>query len=132
MKKLILVFAITMVSTFAYSNTSKYTLDDSKVESIFDNSVAVDLDFNNPAIVGVESIQADEKNVWVAVALDIVLGGFGAHRVYLGTPPGIIAGYFFTCGGIFGVLPLIDLIVLIIDNEDISAYINKKGLIMFN
>ncbi|MFT6868680.1 MAG: TM2 domain-containing membrane protein YozV, partial [Cyclobacteriaceae bacterium] len=81
--------------------------------------------------LNVTSIQASQ-NPWIAVALGFFLGGFGVHRVYLGTPPGIIAGYFFTCGGIFGILPIIDIIVLVINNEDISAYVDKKGLIMFN
>ncbi len=130
MKKSVLLGLALMISLAGFSN-AKYSIDDSKVEAAFEQSMSVtsDLQFNNA--FSTESIQA-EQNVWIAVALDFFLGGFGVHRVYLGTPPGIIAGYFFTCGGIFGILPLIDLIVLVINNDDISAYVNKKGLIMFN
>ncbi|MFT6883152.1 MAG: TM2 domain-containing membrane protein YozV [Marinoscillum sp.] len=130
MKKSFLLALALMVSLAGFSN-SKYSIDDSKVEAAFEQSMNVtsDLQINNA--FSTESIQED-KNVWIAVALDFFLGGLGVHRVYLGTPPGIIAGYFFTCGGIFGILPLVDLIVLVINNDDISGYINKKGLIMFN
>lgn len=129
MKKLFIMLLLVSATYAGYSN-SKYTIDDAKVETVLNQSIAVDMDFAVNTL-SPESIQAGQ-NVWIAVALDFFLGGLGIHRVYLGTPPGIIAGYFFTCGGIFGVLPLIDLIVLVINNEDISPYIDKKGLIMFN
>ena len=130
MKKfLLIVFALGY--SFVGLSNGKYAIDDSKVESIMEQAISIDskVALDNPfSVTGIQ----EEKNVWIAVALDFFLGGLGVHRVYLGTPPGIIAGYFFTCGGIFGILPLVDLIVLVINNEDISAYVNKKGLIMFN
>ncbi|MFH6982077.1 TM2 domain-containing protein [Marinoscillum sp. 108] len=130
MKKfLLIVFALGY--SFVGLSNGKYAIDDSKVESIMEQAISIDskVALDNPfSVAGIQ----EEKNVWIAVALDFFLGGLGVHRVYLGTPPGIIAGYFFTCGGIFGILPLVDLIVLVINNEDISAYVNKKGLIMFN
>ncbi|MEQ8583838.1 MAG: TM2 domain-containing protein [Marinoscillum sp.] len=130
MKKFLLIAFALGYSLVGLSN-GKYAIDDSKVESIMEQAISIDskVVLDNPfSVSGVQ----EEKNVWIAVALDFFLGGLGVHRVYLGTPPGIIAGYFFTCGGIFGILPLVDLIVLVINNEDISAYVNKKGLIMFN
>ena len=130
MKKfLLIVFALGY--SFVGLSNGKYAIDDSKDESIMEQAISIDskVALDNPfSVAGIQ----EEKNVWIAVALDFFLGGLGVHRVYLGTPPGIIAGYFFTCGGIFGILPLVDLIVLVINNEDISAYVNKKGLIMFN
>lgn len=130
MKKIFIILLLASVSFAGYSN-SKYSIDDSKVETVFEQSSAIQLDFSSDHLLSTASVQA-EQNPWIAVALGFFLGGFGVHRVYLGTPPGIIAGYFFTCGGIFGILPLIDIIVLVINNDDISAYIGKKGLIMFN
>lgn len=118
------------VAFAGYSN-SKYTIDDSKVETLIEQSTTMQFNFASENPLNVTSIQASQ-DPWIAVVLGFFLGGFGVHRVYLGTPPGIIAGYFFTCGGIFGILPLIDIIVLVINNDDISAYIDKKGLIMFN
>ena len=130
MKKFLLIIFALGYSFVGLSN-GKYAIDDSKVESIMEQAISIDskVALDNPfSVTGIQ----EEKNVWIAVALDFFLGGLGVHSVYLGTPPGIIAGYFFTCGGIFGILPLVDLIVLVINNEDISAYVNKKGLIMFN
>lgn len=129
MKKLFVVMILSVVA-FAGNAAGKYTINDTQVETLMENAIEVNLDLNAESIMS--TTQSGDKNVWVAVALDFFLGGLGIHRVYLGTPPGIIAGYFFTCGGIFGILPLVDLIVLVINNEDISAYVNKKGLIMFN
>ncbi len=125
-----LVLGLGMMISFAGLSNSKYSIDDSKVEAAFEKSVVVNPEFQLQNSLGTEEIQAD-KNVWVAVALGWFLGGIAIHRVYLGTPPGIIAGYLFTGCGIFGIIPIIDIIVLAINNEDISAYVDKKGYIMF-
>ena len=131
MKRTLLVSIAVMFALAGYSNNSKYSIDDSMVESVMETSTTVQVDLSPNDFMSVTSVQAD-KNPWIAVLLDFFLGGIAVHRVYLGTPPGIIAGYFFTCGGIFGVLPLIDLIVLVINNEDITPYVNKRGLFMFS
>lgn len=130
MKKIFIVFLFFAVATSSFAG-SKYSIDDSKVETLMEETTFIQQDFAFENTFNTTSVQANQ-NPWIAVALGFFLGGFGVHRVYLGTPPGIIAGYFFTCGGIFGILPLIDMIVLVINNDDISAYIDKKGLIMFN
>ncbi|MEQ8473745.1 MAG: TM2 domain-containing protein [Marinoscillum sp.] len=130
MKKSLFTIIAVMFAIVGFAN-NKYTIDDNQVESVMEQSTAIQVDLSAEDFLSVTSIQED-KNPWIAVALDFFLGGLGIHRVYLGTPPGIIAGYFFTCGGIFGILPIIDLVVLVINSDDISPYINKKGLIMFN
>lgn len=129
-KNLLLASALLFIVFAGYSN-AKYTIDDSKVEQLIESSVQVQLvndlynvDFGTTKIM-------DEKNVWVAVALDFFLGGLAVHRVYLGANPGLIAGYFFTCGGIFGILPLVDLILLVINSDDISPYVDNKNFFMW-
>lgn len=53
----------------------------------------------------------------LAVVLCFFLGWLGIHRVYMGGSVLLILGYLFTAGGIFGLLPLIDFIRLIIDSD---------------
>lgn len=59
-----------------------------------------------------------DHNVAVAIILAFFLGGFGIHRVYLGGRGILILLYIITLGGIFGILPLIDFIRLIIGDMD--------------
>ena len=63
------------------------------------------------------------KNWVVAAVLDFFLGGIGIHRMYLGSSNLMWLYYGITCCGIFGVVPLIDFIVLIVDgvNNNIVA-----------
>jgi len=127
-----LVLSICLVGG-AFASSNNYYINDDAVETVLSSSAQVDfsstnLDLEN--MLGTASIQQD-KNVWVAVALDFFIGGLGVHRVYLGGKPALIAFYFFTCGGIFGIVPIVDLIVLVINSSDISAYINNDKFIMW-
>jgi TM2 domain-containing membrane protein YozV len=54
----------------------------------------------------------------VAILLAFFLGGLGIHRVYLGSQPIIILWYIITFFGIFGIIPLIDFIRLILGQVD--------------
>jgi hypothetical protein len=52
----------------------------------------------------------------------------------LGTKGSMWAIYTFTCGGIFGVVPLVDFFVLIADGivkENISKYENNESFFMW-
>lgn len=62
----------------------------------------------------VKAVAGGEHNAVVAILLAFFLGGLGIHRVYLGGRPLLILLYIITFGGIFGLLPLIDFIRLII------------------
>lgn len=55
-----------------------------------------------------DTLHARENKRWVAAALALFLGPFGAHRLYLGTTTKVPVIYGITFGG-FGVLALIDL-----------------------
>ena len=61
---------------------------------------------------------SSDHNAAVAIILAFFLGGLGIHRVYLGGRPILILLYIITLGGIFGILPLIDFIRLIIGHMD--------------
>lgn len=132
MKKVLFTTAIALCAMFTSSANSFY-VNDAEVETLLEESVQV-----NPFENGVEmasfmttdAVQAD-KNVWIAVALDFFLGGIAIHRVYLGGTPILILGYFFTFAGIFGILPLGDLIALVINSDDISKYVDSNAFIMW-
>ncbi|HQB78543.1 MAG TPA: NINE protein [Tenuifilaceae bacterium] len=62
------------------------------------------------------------------------VGGFGIHRHYLGTKGSMWAIYFFTCGGIFGIVPMVDWIVILVDgilNKNIDKYTNNEKFFMW-
>ena len=73
------------------------------------------------------------KSRLVAFLLCFFLGGFGVHRHYLGTRPGMWAIYTFTFGGLFGIVPLIDWVMLLIGlvDDDISPYVGNTKFFMW-
>ncbi len=131
------VFLLTMVmalvasvSTFA---SSKYKVDEAAIDQVFETSInvaSVDSEMNYMDLTSVKASN-DDKNVWIALLLDWILGGLAVHRIYLGGKVALLFGYLFTCGGIFGLLPLGDFIVLLINNGDISKYVDNDAFIMW-
>ncbi len=65
----------------------------------------------------------------VAIGLDLALGLFGVHRLYLGTDIKVPVAYTLTFGG-GGVLWLIDL-ALLIGSPNIEQYKNNPHLFMW-
>lgn len=63
-------------------------------------------------------VAGGDHNAVVAILLAFFLGGLALHRVYLGGSPVLILLYLITFGGIFGLLPLIDFIRLILGQMD--------------
>lgn len=66
----------------------------------------------------VSNLAGDSDEQLIAILLTLFLGGLGLHRVYLKSKPTIILWYFLTFGGIFGIIPLIDLIRIIMGQVD--------------
>ncbi len=65
------------------------------------------------------------------LALVIVLAGpIGGHRLILGTKPHVPIIYALTLGGGLGLIPLIDLI-MIVSSKDVSKYKNNSKIIMW-
>ena len=65
----------------------------------------------------------------VASVLAVGLGTFGAHRIYLGTRPGVPILYGITFGG-FGILPLLDLGHLLF-TKDLEPYRHNRQVFMW-
>ena len=66
----------------------------------------------------------------ISSTLAIVLGPFGAHRLYLGTTPKVAIIYGITFGG-FGILALVDLGHLLC-TKDLDRYRNSDRVFMWN
>lgn len=66
----------------------------------------------------------------IASFLALGLGHFGMHRLYLGTKPAVVGFYVITLGGGLGILPLIDMI-LIITAKDLTPYMNNGRVFMW-
>ena len=117
-----------------------YSINDANIESMFAGSQNVTATaFQNqnatqlvaPTATSHEQVQSKSKSAIVAILLDFFLGGLGIHRAYLGTKTFTWIGYILTCGGIFGIVPFIDFILLIVNFKDISDYEDNTKFFMW-
>lgn len=143
MKK-ILLFCLLIVAALttraASVSAESYVIDDQQVEQLLTQSedislasVSVNLLESQQMtanLAGTARVQANKEFV-PALLLNLFLGGLGIHRLYLGTKTLTWVGYILTCGGIFGIVPLVDLVVLIINNDNISPYIDNTKFFMW-
>lgn len=139
MKKLILVVVLFVsVLSVKQANASSYSVNEQAIDQLFENAIETSMISMNATELSTaasnvsSTVMAKEKDAVVAIVLDFFLGGLGIHRFYLGTETLTGLGYILTCGGIFGIVPLVDFIVLIIDMDDISAYVNNPKFFMWN
>lgn len=135
MKKFLAVFSLFLLIGLSNAQASSYYVDDAAVEKVLSKGVEMNtnfsLDANSTAELFNQSSTLNEKDPLVAILLDIFVGGLAIHRVYLGGRPTLVLLYFITCGGIFGILPIGDLIVLAVNYDDISAYVGNDNFIMW-
>ncbi|BAV04263.1 TM2 domain-containing protein [Filimonas lacunae] len=153
MKKALLSLALACsisIFSFAAENTeatSNYYVNDSQVENMF--ATSADISEASPALLAefdasgtytavakkqkeaVFNVRSSDKNVAVALILNFFLGGLGVHRAYLGTETLTWVGYILTFCGIFGIVPLVDFIVLIVNIDDISEYEDNPKYFMW-
>lgn len=74
--------------------------------------------------------QYHNRYVAAALAFPFPFGCVGLHRVYLGTAAHVPIVYAATAGGVFGLIPLIDCLVLL-SHKDISEYTQNNNIIMW-
>ena len=137
MKKLIIILAAIFGMTIAASaaGVSSYTCDDSAIDALIESA----MESNATATAMAEAGSGISKigtstNPVLAVVFNLFLGEIGIHRHYLGTSRFMWAAYLFTFGGIFGIVPLIDLIMEIVDlvdGGDLQAYQNNTRFFMW-
>ncbi len=139
MKKVSLAICLLLAVFFVKSaSASSYSIDMNSIDKMFSEAVETSMISVNagelsaiPATASATVVAANEKTFVTAVLLDFFLGGLGVPRFYLGTKTMTGIGYILTCGGIFGIVPFVDLIVLIVDNDDISPYIDNPKFFMW-
>jgi TM2 domain-containing membrane protein YozV len=84
--------------------------------------------FNNRKII--QKLRTFDNQRAVAIGLDVSLGLFGVHRMYLGTDLKVPVIYTATIGG-GGVLWLVDL-GLLVAVKDLSPFKNNPNVFMWN
>ena len=123
---LLCVFALTSAPVFAVSASSANTVSMNATETTHiaqkksekRGFFAKLKHFGQKAKMFAKALAGGEHNAAVAILLAFFIGWTGIHRVYLGGKPILILLYIITFGGIFGLLPLIDFIRLIIGHMD--------------
>lgn len=122
-----------LTTLFGYNATaSNYTANDNQIDEMFAKAPeTVNPAFASLSANPLSAPAGSAKSAPVAIILDFFLGGLGIHRFYLGTELLTGLGYILTFGGIFGIVPLVDFIVLIINMDNISPYINNPKFFMW-
>ena len=82
-----------------------------------------------PTYITQDVARSGENERLVSSGLAVLLGPFGAHRIYLGTTPKVAILYGVTFGG-FGVLVLLDLGHLLF-TKDLAPYRNNDRIMMW-
>ncbi len=131
MKKFFAVI-VALFAVVAVANAANYSVDEASIDALFTEAVMEAP--AAPVAPATPALQSDPAIVnLVALVLDwIGLGGIGIHRLILGTKPINCLWYFLTIGGIFGIIPLVDGIMLIVDLIQGSAsYFDNPAFIMW-
>ena len=133
MKKLIFsLIAILAISVSA--NAGNYTVDDNAIDALIEASAEVSpIDLMPEAPVPAAASLSSSVSPAASFILCTFLGGFGVHRHYMGTRPWMWAIYTFTAFGIFGIVPFVDWVMLLIGlvDNDISKYCGNTKFIMW-
>ena len=136
MKKTFLFLTVLLgLACFSTEASAAYTIDDSAVETLFNSATQTSFSIMSEAFEMAPAMAiapaGGSKDALVAIILDFFLGGLGIHRFYLGTKVMTGIGYILTRGGIFGLVPFVDLIVLAINFDDISSYVDNPKFFMW-
>lgn len=134
MKKFILSMIAVLAVAFS-ANAGNYTINDDAVDALIEASVEVSpLELMPEAPVPAPaSLSSGSASPAAAFILCTFLGGFGVHRHYMGTRPWMWAIYVITGFGIFGIVPFVDWVMLLIGlvDDDISKYCGNTRFIMW-
>ena len=132
MKKLVLTLAVALMALCASANN--YVANDAAIDALVENSVEMVMEAAAPVAPADMVKLSNSQDPLVATLLGWFTGWCGLHRYYLGTSVWMALPYALTGGG-FGVVTLIDAVVLTIDlvqNNSINGkYINNPRILMW-
>jgi len=81
---------------------------------------------------GKDTIVYHKKHrVFAALLAFPPLGIFGLHRIYMHTAPVVPLVYIATAGGLFGVLPFIDFVLILLNKDIHLTYTSNPHLFMW-
>lgn len=132
MKKLVLTLAAALVALCASANN--YVANDAAIDALVENSVEMVMETAAPAAPANMIQLSNNQDPLIATLLSWFTGWVGLHRYYLGTSVWMALPYALTGGG-FGIITLIDSVLLTIDliqNNSINGqYINNPRILMW-
>ena len=132
MKKLVLTLAAALVALCASANN--YVANDAAIDALVENSVEMVMEAAATAAPANMVQLSNNQDPLIATLLSWFTGWVGLHRYYLGTSVWMALPYALTGGG-FGVVTLIDSVLLTIDlvqNNSINGqYINNPRILMW-
>lgn len=139
MKKIIFSLIAVLAMTFTSNAANSYTANDEAVDALIECSTEVaplGVAGEFAATAPSESngmLTSSHNNPIASFLLCTFLGGFGVHRHYMGTAKFMWAAYTFTFGGIFGVVPFVDWVMLLIGlvDDDITPYLDNTRFFMW-
>lgn len=136
MKRFIQLLTIALFTiTFTNVNAANYQIDDKALDQVFASAQSISItEMGATTLPGLADITSPaisyDRDPLVAILLDAFIGYLGVHRFYLGTEPLTGIAYILTGGGC-GVVWLVDLIVLAVNYDDISPYIDNPRFFMW-
>ena len=128
------IFAVLAISALA--SAADYSINDDAVDALIEPAVEVSpsvSDLIASAPVSLPSSTVSSVSPVASFILCTFLGGFGIHRHYMGTRPFMWVLYTFTFGGIFGVVPFVDWVFLLVGvvEDNISQYCGNTKFFMW-
>ena len=128
MKK-ILVSLVAIFAIALAANAAEYTINDNAIDEMIENCIEVAAPVAMEAAAGssATTVASAGQSPVVVILVNFFLGGFGIHRHLLGTRPFMWLIYTVTFGGIFGIVPLVDFIVEVVDLAEVGSLGRYEG-----
>ena len=135
MKVKVILTGIVMMLLCNVCYASAYKVDNASIDAVVANAVEIATLETSSAhgFHGANAMFSSNKSGWAAWVICWFVGPIGIHRHYLGTKSSMWAIYTFTCCGIFGIVPTVDWVVLLIGaiQNDISKYTGNTNFFMW-